>query len=502
MKKNDELYKIILGTWIVLVLLTLPFLLYPLKELASKGNLAIVLGSISTLFILYFWINGVKDVVYTLFYWINKKKIFEYVGHYRIKDPFVYMLYATCNDFDKRSLLKSMKQQYRNFEVVILDDSSDAKKKAEIDEFADEHNLRVIRRGDRRGFKAGNLNNFLMKNKCDYFVILDSDEVVPANFISRALDYFVHYKNAGIVQGNHIATRNRNAFMKEFAKGVNSHWGTYQGVKNKFGFMSLLGHGAMVKHSAYIEAGGFPELVAEDLCLAIEMRNIGYFTVFAPDIVCEEEFPVSYLAFKKRHSKWTQGNMEFIKKYSLKILMSKMTWFEKLDIFLFCYNLPLTAIFALYIVINVIFLPLLDAHIDYTALLLIPTIIFLIAPTLNDIIYYRGKMSNVKLIQYLIFTFLLFGSMFYASFKASLTSIFGKAIFVVTPKRAERMSFTDAIEFNTEELIFGMVLAGIAILIDESILPVLLIIIPSFASVFLTMMHQTKKELNLSYEII
>jgi len=31
----------------------------------------------------------------------------------------------------------------------------------------------------------------------------------------------------------------------------------------------------------------------------------------------------NYLAFKKRHSKWTQGNMEFIKKYTVRILRSR-----------------------------------------------------------------------------------------------------------------------------------------------------------------------------------
>ena len=41
--------------------------------------------------------------------------------------------------------------------------------------------------------------------------------------------------------------------------------------------------------------------------------------------------------------------MEFIKKYTGKIVRSKMKWYEKLDIALFTYNLPLTAIFAFFI---------------------------------------------------------------------------------------------------------------------------------------------------------
>jgi cellulose synthase/poly-beta-1,6-N-acetylglucosamine synthase-like glycosyltransferase len=110
--------------------------------------------------------------------------------------------------------------------------------------------------------------------------------------------------------------------------------------------MSLLGHGAMVSRACYVAAGGFPHLVAEDLCFSIEARIRGYYVAFAEDIVCEEEYPVDYLAFKKRHSKWTQGNMEFIRTYTGRIFASSLSWLEKLDIVLFTYNLPLTAFFG------------------------------------------------------------------------------------------------------------------------------------------------------------
>ena len=111
-----------------------------------------------------------------------------------------------------------------------------------------------------------------------------------------------------------------------FSIGVDSHWIAYQTVKDRYGFLSLLGHGAMVSRECYVAAGGFPHVVAEDLCFSIAARDAGWLTVFAPDVVCEEEYPVDYLAFKKRHSKWTQGNMEFIKRYTAVILRSRMSW--------------------------------------------------------------------------------------------------------------------------------------------------------------------------------
>lgn len=365
MDKHNTLYVVMLIIWSILLVFlwwhfiksfrNIPFNI-PINHVKPWMKiLATILLGFNALFISYFWLNGVKDFIYVVWYYCNKKNLVK--RHLEIIDTDIsntndkiLLIYCTCNDFDGNSLAKSMQQNYHNFETIILDDSNDISFIKKVNEFSLENNVKVIRRENRIGFKAGNINNFLLneeiKGKYDYAVILDSDEILPKNFITECLKYFYKYKNIGIVQANHISTRNRNFFMKLFHIGVNSHWPTYQTMKHFYGFSTMLGHGAMIKRECYEKAGGFPNLVAEDLCLSIECRNIGYYVAFAPNIICEEEYPIDYVAFKKRHSKWTQGNLEFIKKYTRKIVKSKMKWYEKLDIVLFTYNLPLTAIFA------------------------------------------------------------------------------------------------------------------------------------------------------------
>ncbi len=367
--------------------------------------------------------------------------------------------------------------------------------KARVDAFASIHGAQVIRRPDRIGFKAGNLNNYLAgRSDYEYFVLLDSDEIIPPNFIDRALDYFAATDQIGIVQANHQASRNRTRFMKLFARGVDSHWPTYQAVKQAAGFMSLLGHGAMVSRKCYEAAGGFPHVVAEDLCFSIEARTAGLFTAFAEDITCEEEYPVDYLAFKKRHSKWTQGNLEFIRAYTRKIARSNMTWFEKLDIVLFTYNLPLTAFFALYIVLNVVAFPVLGYEPHYPTWLLIPTLTFLLSPMLNDIVYHWRRISPATLAWYLVNTFVLYGSMFFVSLHASIRGMLGvKAVFIITPKETQSVHLGTAIAHNRREIAFAAVLVAIAIATTHSPLPVIMIAVPSFLSIYLTLMTATRK---------
>lgn len=495
MKKSPLLYILTIAVWLSLLAATFTPLLVAVARSEAHGWLVAALVTVSTLFIAYFWLNGIKDVVYTLYYYARRRRISDLPPEGNWRQKFgskaaakVVMVYCTCNDFNAESLLASMHQDYPNYRVVILDDSKKESYKQEIDVFAKRHDVEVVRRDNNIGYKAGNLNNFLRKTSFDFFVILDSDEIIPPNFITRSLDYFAYYDNVGIVQANHVATRNRNKFMRLFAVGVDSHWPTYQAVKHRHGFLSLLGHGAMASRECYEAAGGFPHLVAEDLCFSIESRRKGYFTAFAPDVVCQEEYPVDYLAFKKRHSKWTQGNMEFIKKYTWRILTSNMTWFEKMDIVLFTYSLPLTAFFALYIVINVIVLPLLHYNTVYPAWLLLPTLLFLIAPMLNDIIFYARKKSPLALAWYVLHSMLLYGSMFFISLRSSIKSVFGKSVFIVTPKDAQRLSLGRAITANRAELLFGVAVLGISVLVNKSPLPTLLIAIPGLLSVYLSLL--------------
>ncbi len=507
MKKSPALYITMLLIWTALTVLlwvnflpnivNVPFLVGRRAGLAAQIG-ARVLLAFNGLFISYFWLNGVKDFLYVIWYYAFRKRLYRRyyevidVDVSRAKDK-ILMAYCTCNDFDGESLEKSIRQSYSHFDVVILDDSTDEECKQKVNEFALEHGVKVVRRGDRTGFKAGNINHYLQSAECQeknyaFYVILDSDEILPENYLYESLKYFYAYDNVGIVQANHISDRNRNFFMKLFHVGVNSHWPTYQTMKHFYGFSTMLGHGAMIRRECYEKAGGFPPLVAEDLCLSIEARGYGYYVAFAPNIVCREEYPVDYVAFKKRHSKWTQGNLEFIKKYTGKISRSKMRWFEKMDIVLFTYNLPLTAVFAFFIFANLMIAPLLgiDVGAVYALWMIIPTIIFFFSPMLNDFITWAFRLNPLRTLVYTFSVIMLYGSMLTTSLVSATLGIFGKkAKFIVTPKSSKKIGVWFALQFQWKELLFSSVLLAISLVFQRGVLPVLLIVVTGYTSIAL-----------------
>jgi len=495
--RSAKMYWVIITSWAALCTPMIASA-FPVADAGFHRNPFIGVAMVlTTAFIAYFWLNGMKDVIYPFAYRFTPWKSRLPPKRAASTMPLVGLLYVTCNDFSAESLEVSMRQDYPNCEVVILDDSSKPEYVARVNEFAVAHGIPVGRRKDRKGFKAGNLNNCLQHangQRFEYFVIVDSDEVLPPDFVSRALDYFAEDPAVGIVQANHVATRNRTRFMRMFAPGVDAHWPAYQTVKAHAGFLSLLGHGAMVSRQAYNAAGGFPAIVAEDIGMTIDASIAGYTTAFAKDILCEEEFPPDYSAFRKRHKKWTEGNMEFIRTYSRKIFFSRqLHWFEKLDIILFTYSLPLTGFFSVYVILNAIVFPLLHFGSRFPAWMLVPTVIFLLAPMLNDAITFRDRPKG-KLVSYLLHSVALFGSMYFISLFASVRTTFGGSVFHVTPKQAVKMGFWSAVRENRAVLASSALLAAAVELASGSVLPVILIIIPAVSSVYLSVMNRPGNE--------
>lgn len=68
----------------------------------------------------------------------------------------IILAYCTCDDFNEEALLNSMKQDYENFRVVILDDSKSQEYIDKIDNFAKCHrNVSAVRRAKKLVLKLG-----------------------------------------------------------------------------------------------------------------------------------------------------------------------------------------------------------------------------------------------------------------------------------------------------------------------------------------------------------
>jgi hypothetical protein len=137
----------------------------------------------------------------------------------------------------------------------------------------------------------------------------------------------------------------------------------------------------------------------------------------------------------------------------------------------------------------VIVLPLIGHRIAFPLWMLGPTAVFLLAPMLNDLIFHWRAMPKSRLLWYTLHTVLLYGSMLFISIRSSVTSAFGRSVFLVTPKEDNRTSLRQALVANRAEITFGVALLAISLVLVGSVLPVLFIAVPAMLCTYLALQH-------------
>ena len=510
MKKKPTLYIIVFAVWAGCAALLAFCLAQMIPAVAGepwRRGLIIALLALNTAILAALWLGSIKDLVFSLAYALRRKALKRALQRQAAEGertlagsaeplPRVLLLYCTCNDFNEQALSRCRRQKYGNFKTVILDDSTDPACKRAAAKYALHHsNVEVVRRQDRSGYKAGNLNNYLRgRSDYDYFVVLDSDEVIPPDFISKALRYFAADENCGAVQARHVASEGKNMFQRLLGRSVAGNGRTVQVIKNFYGANALLGHGMMISRRCYQRAGGFPHVVAEDISFAVEIRNAGLSILYAPDIECSEEFPSSYLALKKRQCKWTQGNLEYMKRYSGQIFSAKMAWFEKADIILSHYSLPVVPVLSFLLTVCTVALGFLGYPvIGYALAVYAVMLLFLCSPMLPDLFLCRSKGNFLLLVPYFIVNVATYASLAPMMLRTVALGLLGKkAVFLITPKGEGRTTVKQALAGTWGSVAFALAVGGMALWACGSILPVIFIFAGCLAAPFLALLSDWK----------
>src|SRR5207244_8057650 len=103
---------------------------------------------------------------------------------------------------------------------------------------------------------------------------------------------FAEQERIAFVQANHDANPEQpSTFARDLASGIGFHWDVYQPIRNTYGFVCFYGHGGLIRRAAWEDAGGFPEVVSEDLAFRARLRARGWWGRFAHDVTCYEDFP-------------------------------------------------------------------------------------------------------------------------------------------------------------------------------------------------------------------
>ena len=213
---------------------------------------------------------------------------------------------AVCNlDYPKEKM-----------KIMVLDDSdddtvellenvvSDYKKQG----FQIEH----IRRGTRKGYKAGALKYAMQITDSELVAIFDADFIPPTWFLKRAIPYFSK-PNIGLIQcrWGHV-NENYSAITQVQALSLDFHFLIEQKAKsNSHLFMNFNGTAGIWKRDCIEDAGGWhTATLVEDLDLSYRAQMKGWKCVFLPDIVVDAELPAQMNAAKRQQFRWAKGSIQ------------------------------------------------------------------------------------------------------------------------------------------------------------------------------------------------
>jgi len=200
--------------------------------------------------------------------------------------------------------------------IMVLDDSDDETVDLLFDVVAkykkDGFQIEHIRRGTRKGYKAGALKYAMTITDTEFVAIFDADFIPPNWFLKKAMPHFVK-SNIGLVQcrWGHV-NENYSAITQAQALSLDFHFLIEQKAKSNSNlFMNFNGTAGIWRCDCIADAGGWhTATLVEDLDLSYRAQMKGWKCLFLPDIVVDAELPVQMNAAKRQQFRWAKGSIQ------------------------------------------------------------------------------------------------------------------------------------------------------------------------------------------------
>lgn len=247
--------------------------------------------------------------------------------------PPVSVLLPICNESAvvERLIDTACRLRYpaHALEILVLDDSSDGTSelaRAKVDQYAAQGiRILLIRRKNRKGYKAGNLVNGIQESSGDFFAIFDADFVPPEDFLLKTMLCFTD-PHLGFLQTG-IAYENWGvSFLTRFQAMEMGHQQYVTVGLSEDGDMASLSGSSCVWRKACIEAvGGWnATTVTEDVDLGYRAQFGDWKYVYQRDVVSMSVLPETVSAFRVQRERWGRGLIHGGFKHVSEILRQRM----------------------------------------------------------------------------------------------------------------------------------------------------------------------------------
>jgi cellulose synthase/poly-beta-1,6-N-acetylglucosamine synthase-like glycosyltransferase len=192
--------------------------------------------------------------------------------------------------------------------------------------------LSVLRRGERSGFKAGNLAFGLKHSDASYVAIFDADFVPASDFLKRMVPALIADPGLAFVQARWgHANRTRNWLTRAQGMLLDGHFAVEQEARFRAGLpISFNGTAGVWSRQAIDNGGGWTgDTLTEDLDLSMRCALKGWRGAFISDVEVPGELPETAAAWRAQQARWTKGHAQVARKLLPEIWMSDFPMWKK-----------------------------------------------------------------------------------------------------------------------------------------------------------------------------
>ncbi|MFH0768895.1 MAG: glycosyltransferase [Chloroflexota bacterium] len=364
-EKKPHLYLVLIGLWLLILAISAPSLWRTFMGLDSVLAEVLFIPFVGCLAL--FWFYGLYHLVFLVFSYLPGPDLGTKARALAEGAPVskVAIIYCTYNDFNRDAALTCLGQDYPDYHVFILDVSTDEDMRKQVDTFHDEFTSAstLVRLPPRPGFKARSLNDTLKTTVGDdyqFFAVCDSDNYWPPDFLSRTIPYFLLDERVAFVQAKATSSgHSQGKFAHDFEVAIDASWTLHQLARDRYGLLMCMGHSVVVRREAWEKVGGYPEIVQEDTAFTMRLREHGCYGLFAPEVVCSEEFPEDFRRWRRRQFRLVQADTEILSTQIPEFFRNKnISFIEKLDLLTRTIRLPSQALTLTFLLLAFPLIPL------------------------------------------------------------------------------------------------------------------------------------------------
>jgi len=229
--------------------------------------------------------------------------------------PKVACIVATFNEppeVVEETVAALVNMDYPNKDITILDDSTKEEARQAIRDIGARFGATVRQRTNRKGYKAGAINEFLPTTDAPFVAVFDADSVPAHNFLRDLVPIieenpklaFVqtpqHYANVAVSDVALAAARQQNVFYEYVCEGKSYSRAAF-----------CCGTNFVARRAALLDVGGFdPSTVTEDFATTVNLHVKGYDTMYYNQVYVYGMGPETLAAYFTQQQRWAFGTVK------------------------------------------------------------------------------------------------------------------------------------------------------------------------------------------------